>query len=90
MLSVLDYEGLGAESQDILGGFVGIFGAGEEFGFGVVDEQDIQTFKDLEKVVAVVVDPVIHSVAAGEFGVGHGVVDALLEDGIDVGEEEEL
>jgi hypothetical protein len=38
----------------------------------------------------VILDPVIHGVAADELCVGHGLADATLEDGIDVSQEEEL
>jgi hypothetical protein len=37
-----------------------------------------------------VLDPVVHGVAGDELDVGHGFADAALEDGIDVGEEEEF
>src|SRR6185312_3345473 len=88
VLAVLDDEALGAHFENLLGGADKIVVAGEELGFAVVDEQRVEAGEHAGEVGGVIVDPVIHGVAADEFGSRHFGAHISLKDGIDVGEEE--
>ena len=79
-----------AESHDGARGLHEVVVAGEHARFGVVDEQDVEALENFEQRGAMVLDPVVHGVAGDELDVGHGFADAALQDGIDVGEEEEF
>ena len=90
VLAVLDDDGLGAELHDLLRGAEAVGFVGKHAGLAVVDEEDVEFLENLFEVVGVVGDPVVHSVAADHFDVRQGFADLELEDGVDVGEEEEL
>ncbi len=64
--------------------------AGQHTGFGVVDEQHVETLEDLKQRGAMVLDPIIHGVAGNELDAGHGLAHAALQNRIDVGEEEKI
>ncbi len=90
VLAVLDDQRARAESHDGARSLHEIVVAGQHARFSVVDEQNIETLENFEQRGAMVLDPVIHGVAGDELDAWHGFAHAALQNGIDVGEEEEF
>ena len=87
---MLDDQDARAESHDSARGLNEVVVAGEHARFSVVDEEDVEALENFEQRGAMVLDPVVHGVAGDELDAGHGFAHAALQDGIDVGEEEEF
>ena len=64
--------------------------SGEQFGFAVVDEKDIDFLQCFQQFGALDVDPEIHGVAADQRHFRHFAAHVELQLGHDVGEEEKF
>ena len=71
VFAVLDDQRLGAEGEDFAGGEDEAVVAGQEFGFAVVDEENIDFLQCFEQLGALDVDPEIHGVAADQLDARH-------------------
>ena len=88
VFAVLDDQRLGAEGEDFAGGEDEAVFSGEEFGFAVVDEENIDFLQCFQQLGALDVDPEIHGVAADQGDARHFAAHVELHLGHDVGEEE--
>src|ERR1700728_2072729 len=87
VLAVLDYECPGAHVEHLARGEDEVWFLRQHFHFGVVDQKRVETFEHAGQVFGVVLDPVVHGVAAHHLHLWHLAADVFLESGIDVGEE---
>jgi hypothetical protein len=90
VLAMLDDQRFGAEGKNLSGGKDQAVLAGEELGFAIIDEKDIDFLQCFEQFGALDVNPEIHGVAADESYSGHFAAHVELQFGLDVGEEENL
>ena len=78
VLAALDDQGTRPHAMDGRRGPAQVVLAGEHTGFGIVDEQEIPLGDGCQQLVAVVLDPVVHGVAAGEPQSAHLAAHAAL------------
>ena len=64
--------------------------ARQHAGLRIVDEQHVETLQHFEQSWLVILDPVVHGVAAHQLRLGHGFAHAPLQHRIDVGEKEKF
>ena len=64
--------------------------AGQHLGLAIVDQQHVHALQHLVEIRAVPTNPVIHGVAADQLYLLHGIADAGLQHGIDVGQKQKI
>ncbi len=90
VFAVLDDESLRPHVENLVrrGQKVVIFR--EHLHFTVIDQQNVEALQHAGEVLGVILDPVIHRVAADHLHLRHLAADVFLEDGVDVSKEEKL
>ena len=68
---MLHDQALRAHGQNLLRGTDQVGVPGQQLGFAIVDQQSIQTFQNSGQILAMIVDPVIHGVAADQLYLRH-------------------
>ena len=87
---MLDHQRLWPGRQDLCRCAQQIVITGQHLGLAIVDQQRIEPRQYPVKVLAMVVDPVIHGVAANHLHVGHLPPHICLKDRIDVRQKEKI
>src|SRR5580704_938262 len=90
VFSMLDDQGLRPHGQYFLRGTQQVLVAGKHFGFGIVNQQNVDILQRLGEIFSETGDPEIHGIAAGKANTVHLFADLALQHRMNVGEEEEL
>jgi hypothetical protein len=88
VFAALDDQRLRAHLHDLGRGSLQVVFAREHARFAVVDEQKIPILDGLQQLVAKILDPVIHGVAARQAQAVHLLAHAALQGGLNVAEQQ--
>src|SRR5580692_13159128 len=90
VFTVLDDERLRSHGQNFLAGAEQVEFSRKTLGFGVVDQEHVDTLECFDQVGTRTVDPVVHGVAAGEANSVHLAANRSLQSGMNIAQEQEL